>query len=266
MREENAYSNIPSSGGIQMYEIAEDIVKIEHNGREIYGVSYMPKNVKKCPIVIFSHGYNGTNADFILNSRYLASNGVGAYCFDFCGGSIKSKSGLKTTEMTIFTEKEDLSAVISDVKKWDNVDTKNIFLFGGSQGGLVTALVADEHIDDVKGMILLFPAFCIADNWNERFPTLKSIPDMQELWGMNLGRSFFETIHGYDVFKHIGKFDKNILIFHGDQDDVVPLEYGQKATEVYSHVKLEVFPGEGHGFSEAGNKRVAEMTYEFVAS
>lgn len=28
--------------------------------------------------------------------------------------------------------------------------------------------------------------------------------------------------------------------------------------------KLEVFSGEGHGFSEQGNKWVAEMVYQFV--
>ncbi|QYR20269.1 alpha/beta hydrolase [Paenibacillus sp. sptzw28] len=247
-----------------MNDCIKNVVTIEHHGREIYGVSYMPKHVEKCPVVIFSHGYNGSNADFTMNSEYLVSNGVGAYCFDFCGGSVNSKSGLKTTEMTLFTEKEDLCAVIDQVKRWDNIDADNIFLFGGSQGGLVSALAADERIDDVKGMLLLFPAFCIADDWNQRYPTLESIPDTHEMWGMTLGRTFFESIHGYDVFRHIGKFDKNILIFQGDQDEIATLDWSMRASKLYPYVKLEVFPGEGHGFSEAGNRRVAEMTCEFV--
>jgi len=69
----------------------------------------MPINKKKCPIVIFSHVFNETNADFAMNSEYLGGNGVGAYCLDFYGGSVNSKSDLKTTEMSIFTEKEDLN-------------------------------------------------------------------------------------------------------------------------------------------------------------
>lgn len=242
----------------------KNVVTIKHQDREIYGISYMPEDVEKCPIVIFSHGYNGTNADFAMNSEYLVSKGVGAYCFDFCGGSVRSKSGLQTTEMTLFTEKEDLCAVIDEIKKWDNVDRDNIFLFGGSQGGLVSALAADERIDDIKGLLLLFPAFCIAENWNERYPTLDSIPDSHELWGMTLGRVFFESIHRYDVFEHIGKFHKNVLIFHGDQDDIVALECAKRAASLYSNIGFELFPGEGHGFSEAGNRKVAEMSYEFV--
>lgn len=128
----------------------------------------------------------------------------------------------------------------------------------------MSALVADENIKDIKGLLLLFPALCIADDWNKKFPTLESIPDTHELWEVPLGRVFFESVHGFDVFDHIGKFDKNVLIFHGDQDDVVALDYGKKASVTYPHVRIEVFPGEGHGFSEAGNQRVAEMTYEFI--
>jgi uncharacterized protein len=247
-----------------MNDCIKKVVKIKHHGREIYGVSYMPDNGGKCPIVIFSHGFNGTNEDFAKNSEYLVANGVGAYCFDFCGGSVNSKSDLSTTEMSIFTEKEDLSAVINAIKDWDNVDQDNIFLFGGSQGGLVTALAAEEYIDEIKGILLLFPAFCIPDNWNTRFPTLDSIPDTSEIWGVTLGRIFIESIHGYNVFKHIGKFHKNVLIFHGDQDEIVPLEYGERASKLYPHARMEVFPGEGHGFSEASNKKVMEMTCEFL--
>ncbi|KAB8138009.1 alpha/beta fold hydrolase [Gracilibacillus oryzae] len=248
----------------KMNSYQKEIVKIKHQGREIHGVSYMPDRKRKCPVVIFSHGFNGTNADFAMNSDYLAKKGVGAFCFDFCGGSINSKSDLKTDEMSIFTEKDDLSAVIETIKHWSNVDPDNIFLFGGSQGGLVSALVADEYLEDIKGLLLLFPALGIPDDWNKRFPTISSIPDTVELWGVRLGRKYFESIHNYDVFNHIGKFDKNVLIFHGDQDDIVALEYGKRAEMIYPNAELEVFSGEGHGFSEAGNKKVAEMTYEFI--
>lgn len=247
-----------------MSEWSESRLSIEHKGRKIYGVSYLPKLTGKFPIVIFSHGFNGTHKDFAKNSKYLAGNGIGAVCFDFCGGSIHSKSDLMTTEMTLFTEKEDLSAVVDTIKGWENVDRENIFLFGGSQGGLVSALVADEKINDIKGLLLLFPAFSIPDNWNDRFPTLDLIPDRVDLWGVALGRAFFESIHGYNIFDHIGEYSKNILIFHGDQDDIVLLDYGERAANHYQHAEIEIFHGEGHGFTETGNQKVIKMTYEFV--
>ncbi|WP_416148958.1 alpha/beta hydrolase family protein [Salipaludibacillus sp. HK11] len=237
---------------------------MKHRSRKIYGVFYMPVDRKNCPAVIFSHGFNGTNVDFAMNSEYLAGNGVGAYCFDFCGGSVNSKSDLKTSEMSLFTEKEDLCAVIDMIKDRDDVDRDNIFLFGSSQGGLVTALVTEDYIDEIKGILLLFPAFCVTDNWTATFPKIDSIPDTYEFWDVTLGRVFFESIHGYNVFEHIGNFHKNVLIFQGDQDEIATLEYGEKAAKLYPHARMEVFPGEEHGFSEAGNKKVADMTFKFV--
>jgi pimeloyl-ACP methyl ester carboxylesterase len=252
------------SGGSNMAEYCEKVIEIEHQGRKIYGVSYLPKIESDYPLVIFCHGYNGGYTNFKLYSEYLAQHEIGAYCFDFCGGSVHSKSDLITTEMTLFTEKEDLCAVINAVQTWDHVDTNNIFLFGASQGGLISALVAEERIDDIKGLILLFPAFSIPEIWNKRFPTLESIPETFDLWGMMLGRSFFETIHGYDAFEHIGKFNKDVFILHGELDEVITQQHSEKAATLYPRVQLQIFEGEGHGFSEQGNKRVIEMTYDFL--
>ena len=40
----------------------------------------------------------------------------------------------------------------------------------------------------------------------KRFPIWEDIPDTQELWGMLLGRKFFESIHDFDIHERIGKF------------------------------------------------------------
>ncbi len=247
-----------------MYSYREKVVKINQNEREIHGVFYSPQKESKSPLVIFSHGYNGSHKDFRKNSEYLAEKGIAAYCFDFCGGSVNSKSDLKTTEMTLFTEKEDLCAIIDHFQDREKIDANNIFLFGGSQGGLVSALTAEEHREDIRGRLLLFPAFCIADNWNQKFPDSEDIPDKHEFWGMRLGRKFFETIHGYDVFENIGKYNKNVQIFVGDQDSIATVASCKKAAKLYPNLELKIFEGEGHGFSDAGNRKVAEMTYQFV--
>lgn len=247
-----------------MGKYIEKVVEIVHHGRKIYGVSYLPNLDSKAPIVIFSHGYNGSYAHSKQQCESLAQVGIGAYCFDFCGGSVQSKSELKTTDMTLFTEKEDLNAVIDAVKTWEQVDADRIFLFGASQGGLISALVADERPDDIQGLILLFPALCIPANWNERFLTLESIPDTLELWGMTLGRVFFETIHGYDSFNHIGKYNKGVLMLQGDRDDIVALRDSERAAAMYSQAELVIFEGEGHGFTEEGNQRVIELTEQFL--
>ena len=74
-------------------------------------------------------------------------SGLQAYVFDFHGGNLHSKSGGKMTEMSIFTEREDLDAVIDAVASLPEVDPDNLFLLGESQGGCVSAITAPYHKD-----------------------------------------------------------------------------------------------------------------------
>lgn len=237
---------------------------IQENQREIFGTFLLPSEEGTYPAVIFSHGYNGSGKDFEAMGEYLAENGVASFCYDFCGGSVHSRSSMATTDMTIFTEKEDLRSVITYAKQCGEIDSSNLFLFGGSQGGLVSALAANDWKEEIRGLVLLFPAMCIADNWNERFPREEDIPETQELWGMELGKNFFLSLRGFDVFQKIGAYQKPVLVLYGENDPIVPLGYMERLESVYADVRLEIFRNEGHGFSEAGNQRAAEMTLEFV--
>lgn len=107
----------------------------------------------KYSMVILSHGFNGNGDDFSEYAAALVKNGIGACIFNFCGGSLRSKSDLSTTDMTVFTEKEDLLAVIDFIEK--QPATQSIFLFGASMGELVSALCAQECADKIQGMILI---------------------------------------------------------------------------------------------------------------
>ena len=239
-------------------------VKIINGERTIVGDLYLPEGAGKCPMVIVSHGYNGSGYDFKMMAQELNKHGIGAYCYDFCGGSVNARSSMSTKEMTLFTEEEDLNAVVDEIKKLDTTDAAHLYLFGASQGGLISALVADSRPEDIKALVLLYPALCIADNWRENFPKVEDIPDELDLWGMVLGRIFFESIRDFDVFEHIGTFPKKVLLMHGDRDEIVASAYSERAYAKYPDGELEVFTGEGHGFSEEGNVKMTSRVIDFI--
>lgn len=239
-------------------------IKIPHHGRRIDGCVYQPEGGDHFPVVIMSHGYNGHQSDFASMAEHLAANGIGSVCFNFCGGSTRDESGFPTTEMSLLTEKQDLLAVLDEVRYLDWVDSEQIYLFGVSQGGMVSALAAEERAKQLRGMMLLYPAFCIADDWQKQFPKKEDIPAQMMFWDMTLGRAYFDAVRGFMVSERTGKFDKPVLIMHGKDDDVVPISYSEQAAERYPDARLEVFPGEGHGFTSEGEQRVAEMVLAFV--
>ena len=238
-------------------------LKASHHGRTVYGRAYFPDSDKRYPTVIISHGFNGDMDVFDSTARRFAQNGIGAVCYTFCGGSTRDSSGFASTEMTVFTEKEDLLAVIDTISDWECVDRENIFLFGESMGGLVSALTAKEIGSSIRGLILYYPALCVADDWRKHFPKVEDIPDEHELWGLKLGRCFFESIHDFDVFEAIKGYKNNVLILHGEEDAVVPVDYSKKAAKLYENARLELFEHEGHGFSQESSDRMEELALEF---
>lgn len=238
-------------------------LKILHNGRCVYGYFYEP-DLEEYPVVILSHGYNGDKLSFEATAEYFAENGIGAVCFTFCGGSVRDESGFSSTKMTLFTEEEDLCAVLDNVLLWERVKKDQIFLFGESQGGLVSVMAGSDRKEDVRGMILLYPALCVADDWNDRFRNKEEIPDRMDFWGMELGKEFFYTLRDFDLNSYIDQFKGPVLFMHGAQDEIVPLSYSKSASERYHNGKLEVFAGEKHGFTSRGSRQMEAMAIYFI--
>ncbi len=220
--------------------------------RTIFGISFYPEGkTGAVPAVILSHGYNSPHEDITDAAHALAEHGIFAYCYDFCGGSVRSRSSGSSLDMSVMSEISDLNAVISFVQSLDNIDPGNIFLYGESQGGFVSALAADERI---KGLFLLYPAFCIPDNWKNR-----KISDSIIFMGMHLSGKFCDGLPDYDVYEHIGNYGGRVRIFHGDADGIVDISYSEKAVKSFKNASLDIFPGEGHGFSSGARKKMIDM-------
>lgn len=238
--------------------------RIFHHERSTLFKCSIPEGNGPFPIVIFSHGYNGCMDDFDHEQELLMKNGIASCALTFSGGSTRDKSGYPTTSMTLVTEKEDLLSLIEWAWEQEEVDKNNIFLFGGSMGGLVSCLAANEAKDKIRAMMLLFPALCIVDDWNERFRDIRDIPDEMMFWNLLLGKNFFLSIRNMDVYDMLSKMAVNTLIFHGDKDPIVPLAYSEKAEKTLKNAKLIVFENEGHGFGQEAGKRMNEMMLAFL--
>ena len=255
---------VSNSEDMNKEEIVVKEMIIKENDKSIYGKIYYPEKEGKYPAVIMSHGYNGINADFVNECVYFAENGYVAYAFDFCGGSTRSQSSGASTDMTIFTEKEDLLTVFNHIQSLEYVDPEQMFLFGGSQGGLVTTLVAEELQTKVKGMMLYFPALNIPDDWRKNYATEAAIPETVDFWGLKLGKNFFMSMRDFYTFENIGSYPNDVLIIYGDKDAIVPYSAMEQAQKTYQSVELVVLPNEGHGFSPAAGKKAREMLLTFM--
>lgn len=247
------------------YEYISQELYVQRGGDQIYGVIYIPQNAgEQMPAVIFSHGFGGTHQVGDGYARALAQKGYVVYCFDFCGGAPGSRSSGSTLEMSVFTEKADLEAVMEMMQELDYVDREDIFLMGTSQGGAVSAITGADHEDEVQGMILLYPAFVLADRANELFQSVEEIPETYYFMCMDVGRAYFEPLIGYDIYEDVAGYQKDVLLLHGDQDNIVPLSYSERALEVYPSAELEVISGAGHGFYGENEQLAVEYILNYL--
>ena len=251
----------------KIFEYKVQELYTERDGQQIYGVVSIPQGTgRKMPAVVFSHGFGGSHKNAAKYAQVLAEKGYVTCCFDFCGGSSDSRSGGSTLEMSVFTELADLEAVIARIQKLDYVDNKNLFLIGTSQGGVVSAAAGAVHADEIRGMILIYPAFVMADDAKKLFRSRNEIPDSYFLMGMTVGRGYFEPLLDYDIYGAIAAYDKDVLIIHGDADRIVPISYSKHALDVYSSAELKVIPGAGHGFYGNDLSQAADWILQYLQS
>lgn len=222
------------------------------DGKEIWGEAYIPNTPEeRKATVIMAHGYNSSHKEPQDYARTLAMRGIASYIFDFCGGSNNSRSEGVTTDMTIFTEKENVEDITRQVKSMDFVDSTRVALLGCSQGGLVAAMTAAANPDMFKALVLVYPALLIPETapaMLKRFEADGNRP--QEVMGMKLSRGYYDAINGLAVLDTIGNYKGKVFIVYGDDDMVIAGGTLDHAAKKYADCKTLVIPGGQHGFSD----------------
>lgn len=258
--------------------ITESTFDCVRNGLTIRGTEYKPDG-ENLPIAIVSHGFMAFQDTVRHYAKAFAQNGYLSYCFDFCGGSvIKGKSDGKTTEMSVLTEVNDLEAVIKYAQDRAYADPKKILLMGCSQGGFVSALTAAKHNDIVSKLVLFYPAFCIPDDARAgqmmfaQFDP-NNIPSTITCGPMKLGRCYVEDVIKMNPFEEIKAFKGDVLIVHGDKDNIVDIKYSKTAYETYTeadvnsegrNIVFKTVKNGAHGFSPKSDVTAMEYLQAFL--
>lgn len=217
------------------------------------------------PIVIMAHGLGGTHQWAHDFAPAFEDMGYAVLSLDFCGGAVGSRSTGDTTDMSVCTQTDDLEAVLGWVRDQPEFDARRVVLMGQSQGAAVCTLLADRRPDDIKAMVLCYPAYSIHDDMCRRYPSADDVPETFSMW-MPVGRRYAQDAMACDFFEHMGAFQGQVLIVHGTDDALVPLSYSERATGTFAHARLEVIEGGGHGFVGRARKRAIMLSCAFLAA
>ena len=232
---------------------------------KIRGTVYRPEG-GPLPIAVVSHGFMANRKSTKDYAKMLAEEGYAAFCFDFCGGCVKGQSEGATTDMTVFTEAEDLKAVIRFAREQEYTDSEApLVLMGCSQGGFVSGIVSAELKEQVGKLILFYPALCIPDDARRGQMIMakfdpENIPETVKCGPMLLGRCYPESVIDKDPNELLKAYEGEVLIVHGNADSLVDISYSRSAAKAYKNCTIKEIARGEHGF----RKEIDELAVFYV--
>ncbi len=242
------------------YDVKTEQLEVtKENGQVVRGLIYRPDAEGEFPVAIFSHGFGSNFHELMHHGNGYAENGIICVFFDFCGGGMESTSDGSMLEMTVMTEANDLVAVMESIKCLPYVNKDSVYLQGESQGGFVSAIVGLAYHEEVKGLILWYPAFSIPDDAANRIKI-----GLTEVMGLKLSPDYDKTAAEIDVKGLQTGFGKPVLLIHGNRDDIVPIEYSRTAAANYGNAVLKEIKGAGHGFEGKDSEFAREASIDFL--
>jgi hypothetical protein len=178
------------------------------DGLRLNGTLHLPE-IKNPPVIVGSHGFfsTGDSPKQLDLAKHCTANGMGFFRFDHRGCG---KSEGDFVEVTTFDGRcRDLNAAIDLILTHPETGD-HIALFGSSFGGAVALATAAER--EVYAVVTAAAPVCLD---TIRPPDISSQEEASRLHGLDRDRLIFDVTGSlYRV--------RNLMIFHGDQDTVVP--------------------------------------------
>ncbi len=207
------------------------------DGLELQGILHLPQD-RRPPVVIGCHGlYSSINSPKqIALAGQCNRLGIAYFRFDHRGCG---KSEGKFEDVTSLEARcRDLIAAVETIN--NRIDTRDCLgLFGSSMGGTVCLRTAVRLAADA---VVTFAAPIRSDLTREQSESSRS-------------QIVFDAAkRGFDITEGLSKIS-NILIFHGEADDVVPVSHAREIYKLARKPKKIIIQKQGdHPMSNKGHQ------------
>ncbi|PZE21768.1 alpha/beta hydrolase [Paenibacillus xerothermodurans] len=208
----------------------EHQITIRSDQEELAATLHYPARTgAKNPIIIIAHGFVGSRIGvdrlFIKAARELSRQGYMVLRFDHGGcGESTGEYGAGGLDAMI----DQTRHVIDYALSIDCVDPARVVLLGHSLGGAVAVLTAARD-KRIKSLILWS---AVAHPFNDivkimgkqRYEHAVQVGSADYL-GYTFKPSFFDSLTRHQPLEQTRRFNGDVLVIHGTNDDVIPVDY-----------------------------------------
>ncbi len=242
-----------------------DIANVD-DGTPIPAIFDAPQSDRYGGVYLLLHGL-ATGKDEYLGfytklGEALVQRGYAVLRIDFRGHGDSLAPG---AEFTVTSALGDAASALA----WllDHTRNETVRVFGTSFGASISVLLAALFPRLVSDLTLLAPVLdyrrlYIEPENEERRARYANLVETAVLEGqpreiddrIAFGQAMVLNLATIPVWEALGALDCPITIMHGDKDGAVPVSMSQQAAQIMSSIKLHVFSGMEHGFTELGDE------------
>jgi pimeloyl-ACP methyl ester carboxylesterase len=221
------------------------------------------------PWLVFCHGFlSDKSGSYEGRCERAAGEGYHAVRFDFRGCG---EADGDFVDQTLSAKVADLRAVLA------HFDPDSAVLFGSSFGGKVAFHTAAELAVDsgpgaeVNDVAIEAIATRAPVTYNRTFAEARREVEREGSLTFETGQTidgrFFEDLADHPFADAVAAVDCPVLVVHGTEDESVDIaDSFEAAAALETDVLLEKVQGEGHRFSEAGERRLRTRLFDWLAT
>ncbi len=203
------------------------------NGFTLQGTLHLPA-IDQPPLVVGSHGlYADSNSPKQI-ALAKACNALGIAYFRFDHRGCGKSEGEFNEVTSLQTRQNDLLKAVEIIAAKKNINNNKLALFGSSMGGAVCLSTAIKI--NVSGLITFAAPI--------RSRTILSDPHLQANRSYKISLPLKPDLLEFDISSCLTLI-KNILIFHGDADEVVPFSDAQEIYQKAGGLKKMIIQKNG---------------------
>lgn len=177
------------------------------------------------PTLLWFHGNGGNLSDRVeIFAKVHDEIGVGIFAIDYRG---YGRSEGSPSEEGLYA---DAAAALETVIARTDTESSDVVAVGQSLGSAVAVELATDH--EFAGVVLEAPFTSVPDMARHHYSPLPVAPLLRT---------------GFDTKSKIGGIGAPLLVVHGHEDDIVPVDMGREVYDAAPEPKVfEVIAGAGH--------------------
>jgi uncharacterized protein len=228
-----AIARTPADAGLAYRDLALDTA----DGERLHGW-WVPRRAAALGHVLLCHGNGGNVGDRLLHAEVLSAVGFDVLLFDYRGyGHSSGSPGEQGTY-------RDARAALACLLRQVDADPARVVYLGESLGGAVALELAIAQ--PPAGLVLLSAFTSVRDMARTHYRLIPTalVPD------------------AYPSLRLIAALRAPVLVVHGEDDAIVPVEHGRALFDAAPQPKrLRIVPGVGHNdlVSRAGKLLAEEL-------